>query len=111
MRWIWGLTLFAHDCYSRRVPIGRGFSVKRPTAGIVQAHSPGWAHHNQTTHPAVRKAGPASRYQRGITLFDDTTAHNSDSTSAVATETEPTMEQNQPEKNQSPPTTQRPGKR
>jgi len=27
--------------------------------------------------------------QRGLTLFDDTTAHNSDSTTAVATETEP----------------------
>jgi len=60
------LTLFARGCYSRRVPIGRGFSVIRPTAGIVQAHSPGWAHHNQTTHPAVRNAGPASHHQRGI---------------------------------------------
>ena len=34
-------------------------------------------------------------------MFDDTTAHNSDSTSAVATEAEPTMEQQpQPEQNQ-----------
>ena len=31
------LTLFASRCYSRRVPFGRGFSVKRPTAGIVSS--------------------------------------------------------------------------
>jgi small subunit ribosomal protein S1 len=34
-------------------------------------------------------------------LFDETAAHNQDSTSAVATEAEPTMEQQQPEQNQS----------
>ena len=34
-------------------------------------------------------------------MFDDTTAHNQDSTSAVATEAEPTMDQQQPEQNQS----------
>src|SRR6266567_5980283 len=94
------LTLFAARCYSRRVPIGRGFSVKRPTAGIVQAHSPGWAHHNQTTPPAVRQAGPASRHQRGITLFDETTAHNSESNSTVMTEEPKTEQQHQPEQNQ-----------
>jgi small subunit ribosomal protein S1 len=33
-------------------------------------------------------------------LFDDTTTHNPDSTSAVATEAEPTMEQHPPEQNQ-----------
>ena len=34
-------------------------------------------------------------------MFDDTTAHNPDSTSAVATEAEPTTEQHQPEQMQS----------
>ncbi len=34
-------------------------------------------------------------------MFDDTTAHNSDSNSAVATEAEPTMEHHQPEQNSS----------
>ena len=34
-------------------------------------------------------------------MFDDTTAHNSDSNSAVATEAEPTMEHHQPEENSS----------
>jgi len=43
----------------------------------------------------------ASNYQRGITLFDETTAHNSESNSTVATENEPTTEQqHQPEQNQ-----------
>src|SRR5215475_5170901 len=99
-RRIWRLTLFVDGCYSREVPIGRGFFVIRPTAGIVEAHSPGWAHHNQTTHPAVRYAGPASDHQRGIILFDETITHNPESPSAVATETEPTMEPQQPEQNQ-----------
>ena len=40
-------------------------------------------------------------------MFDDTTTHNQDSTSAVATEAEPTMEQHQPEQNQ-PAETQEP---
>ena len=48
----------------------------------------------------------ASNYQRGITLFDETTAHNSESNSTVATETEPTTEQqHQPEQNQAAATT------
>ena len=48
----------------------------------------------------------ASNYQRGITLFDETTAHNSESNSTVATENEPTTEQqHQPEQNQAAATT------
>jgi hypothetical protein len=43
-----------------------------------------------------------------MTLFDDTTAHNSESTSAVATEAEPTASEptltHQPEPNQAPAT-------
>jgi small subunit ribosomal protein S1 len=44
----------------------------------------------QVPHPPRTEC---EAHQRGITLFDDTTTHNSDSATAVATETEPTAAQ------------------
>src|ERR1043165_5225219 len=76
-----GLTLLGSDCYSREVPFGRGFAVGRPTAGIVEARSPGRAHYNlkprQQSASVTARIRPAlsARYTReAMSLFDDTTA-------------------------------------
>jgi len=75
------LTLLGSGCYSRRVPFGRGFAVGRPTAGIVEARSPGRAHYNlrprQQSASVTARIRPAlsARYTReAMSLFDDTTA-------------------------------------
>src|SRR5229473_8053829 len=90
------LTLFVSRCYSRRVPFGRGFSVKRPTAGIVSSSlarvSPPQPNDSSSSPPGRPRIPPHS--VRGsperLNLFDDTTAHNSESTSTLVSEAEPT---------------------
>jgi len=89
------LTLFARRCYSREFPLDAGF-CKNVRSWDCPSSLARVSHHNQRLTPAVRQAGPhltrtSARFQqRGMTLSDHTTAHNSESNSAVATETEPT---------------------
>src|SRR5882724_911319 len=84
------LTPFQTRCYSREVPFGRGFSVK--TSGSWDC--PSSLARVGPPQPNDLASSPLSRPRipslRGMTLFDDTNAHNSDSTSAVAIEIDPT---------------------
>src|SRR6202521_1148078 len=91
------LTLFAGRCYSRRVPWTR-VSVKTSgswdcPSSLARVSPP---QPNDSLQQSAKQAPHPPRtqcevQQRGMTLFDETTAHNSESTSAVATETEPTV--------------------
>src|SRR5215467_14928342 len=91
------LTLFASDCYSRRVPIGRGFSAETSDSwdcpsSLARVGPP---QPNVSSSSPLRR--PRIRHLRGMILFDDT-AHNSESTSTVMTEAEPpTAEHQQPD--------------
>ena len=93
------MTPFAARCYSRIVPIGRGFCCKNVRqlglSKLIRQDEP------TTTKRLIQqsaKTGPASRHQRGITLFDDTTAaaHNPESTSTAVAEAETATAKTEP---------------